>query len=609
MKTTTILFLVIFTCCNVNFSQSTCDAAGNTQALNTQVQWVLSYSEAKNPKWITAFKPVLTEMQRIFPQPPKGLYMRNTIASLMNYEAASPSEVHSYKGYFAIRNLYCNRPNGVNNIHPAEDPESFVHFMINTFPQGFSDEFQNLRTGNLRIAENPNGMKGIYNFNERDEQTLIGWYFSENKGLPFRRLSKAELAQKFRDYWLNKLDARIKELETALAKTPKTIAETNASPYLSSKDKESINQANRNADVQRKKDIETAKTQREDCLRRTEAIIKLPDSKSDAKVEFINSSVYEPERLDAPNGKYVYVENKDFFNKNLPKWQPQYVIAWFERYDNSAAQLAFSQKFDKEFDYNVVRKLVGMQPLANAQTISNMGDSPGGYTSGKVDNTITSETSGVLFSDDFANSTVGQSPNKWTVSNNTAIVKKTDATGNWLAMKKAGLFFPDYAVLVLPKEFTFEFDLSWNKDISYYSPNFLVHIGAAPYDNTLKRYDRQVVNINSYTSAPMERAELWIDPYWNSYGYFGMETYDARGGFLKNKKDKTPIFYKDKNKVRVKLVRNGSMLTVYFNNTKVMEEAFLGENIRWNFLGFGLTNAPNADEKDEFYLSNISLSK
>lgn len=609
--------LVVLLSLNSTYGQL-CDEAGKAQALNTQMQWVLSHSEVKNPKWITALNPILTEMQRVFPQPPKGLYMRNTITTLMNYEAASPKDIHRYKGYFAIRNIFCQRAGGMNKFYPAEDPEAFVYFDINEmFSGGLSDEFQNLKVGDLRLAENPNGIKGIYEFNENDEQKFIGWYFSENKGLPFRRLSKGELAQKFREYWVNKLDARIKELETALGKTPKSNAEISASPYLSAKNKEEIIKTNLNADVQRKKDIEFAKSQREDCLRRADLMMKATDSKSDARVTFLNPNIYEPEKLEAPTGKgkYVYVENRDFFDQKLPKWQPQFILAWMDRYDNSAAQLAFSQKFENEFDFNVIRKLVGMQPLAKVPTISNLGSTEGGYTSGKVDNanaenSASESTNGVLFSENFANSALGQAPTKWTVSNDPAIVRNdTGQSGNWLTVKKAGLFFPDYSTLLLPTNFTLEFDLSWNKNISYYSPNFVLHLGAARYDNTLKRYDRQQVNLNSYTSARMERVELWIDPHWNNNGYFGLEVYDAAGGFLKNKRDKTPIFFKDKNKVRVKIVRNGSMLSLYFNDTRVMEEAVLGENIRWNFFGFGLTNAPNAEADDEFYLSNIRLLK
>lgn len=108
----------------------------------------------------------------------------------------------------------------------------------------------------------------------------------------------------------------------------------------------------------------------------------------------------------------------------------------------------------------------------------------------------------------------------------------------------------------------------------------------------------------------MERVALWIDPHWNNeYGRYGLQVFDARGGYKLDKADKTQIYYKDKNLVKVKLVRSGPRLAVYFNGTKMTEDAVLGESTLWNFFGFGLSSAPNADPSDEFYVSNIRLSK
>ena len=79
MRNRTYLQLVLTICLitmsfNYSFSQSICDAIGKAQTLNTQMQWVYSYADVKNPNWKTAFKPILTEMQRVFPQPPKGIF-------------------------------------------------------------------------------------------------------------------------------------------------------------------------------------------------------------------------------------------------------------------------------------------------------------------------------------------------------------------------------------------------------------------------------------------------------------------------------------------------------------------------------------------------------
>jgi hypothetical protein len=600
------MFFVLL-CSKVSYGQL-CDEAGNAKALNTQTNWVLDYRDVPNKNWVTAIKPILAEMQRVFPQPPKGLSMRNSVFSFIDLEA-TPNEVHRYQGYFVIRNLVCNRMSGMNRIQPKEGPESNVYFTINEMPSNLADEFEHLRTGDYRIVENPNGIKTLYNFNEKGEQEFMGWYFSENKGLPFRRLSKGELAQKFREYWVKKLDYRIKELETMLANTEKNIAEIAARTNVSAKQNQELIQAIRKADVERKKDLATAKAQREDCLRRTDAITKSPDAKSDARVTMALAS-YETAELDEKfsRGQYVMVENKDFFDKKLPKWQPQFILASMLRVDNSEAQIAFNNKFENEFDFNVLRKMVGMSPMAKAVTISGMGGTVGSEPDKKTETPNVESANGVMFSEDFSNAALEQKPPRWTVSNDTATVKNIEEQpGKWLALKKEGLFYPDFSLLVLPSKFTLEFDVSWNKNISYNSPNFVFHIGEAPYDNTLKSYDKEQIN----QSMEMNRIELWLDPHWNSAGRYGFTRYNNRGGYIKEISDKTSAFYKQDNRVRVKIVRDGARMTVYLNDKTTLQDPkiALDENIRWNFFGFGLWGGGNADAMDEFYLSNIRLTK
>jgi hypothetical protein len=604
-------FVVLFSF-NIAHGQL-CDEAGNAKALNTQTQWVLDSKEARNKNWVTAFKPILMEMQRVFPQPPKGLFLRNSYSSLIDL-AASPNEIHRYQGYFAIRHLICFRSGGMNKFVPFDDPESFVYFNINRLDRFLSEDFPNLRTGDLRIVENPNGIKSLYDFNENGEQTFIGWYFSENKGLPFRRLSKAELAQKFWEYRVTELDHQIISLEKPSTNVEKEIADTNANPYLTEANKQKIIEglrqseaARTKADVEKNKTIETLKAQRENIIRRTEAMQKAPDAKSDARVTLLTNNIND---LEAPvgKGKYVFVENKDFFNQKLPKWQPQFILVRHHRYDKYPGQADFNNKFENEFDFNAVRQLVGMQPMAKAATITGMGGTVGSEPGKKSENSNTESANGVMFAEDFANATLEQKPPNWTVSNDTAIVKNIDdADGKWLALKKSGLFYPDFSLLLLPNKFTLEFDVRWNKKISYNSPNFLFHIGEARYDNTVKRYDKEQVN----PAMPMNRIEIWLDPHWNYTGRYGLTRYDNRGGYLKDISDKTSAFYKEANLVRVKIVRDGARIRVYLNDKATLEDPkiALDENIRWNFFGFGLWGGDNAEKLDEFYVSNIRLTK
>ncbi len=623
-----ITSLIVFFLMSVNLAhgQSFCDAAGDATADNASLPW-RARPETRSGNWATAMKPVIAEMQRLFPQSPKGLELTYGIYDAMGIQTAPPNALQYYEGFFMIKDIVCYKDQGKNVIGPEGETGNWIYFRVNDF-KGFAvngntgdlvlsgTELRLNLSGNIRIEENKNGMTNIYFFNENNEQQFSGWYFSERKALPYRRVSRSEFAQSYREYWLKKIDEEIKRLEGVLATSQKTFSRVSTEKgIMTDAEKQKFFQSLREGDQKTQRAIDENKARRSDAIRFTDTVLKATDLRSEAFISNFNEIFNQPSEIrfgtGGGRGKFAYVANQDFYDPKLPKWQPQVVVVQHRQEGDSPAKVAFAKKFEDEFDFNVIRKMVGMKPLPKSPTISAMGDTPIRNTGKPTPETASNGDSGGSYFEDFANATVGLAPGKWTVSNITGIVKKPSGQpGNWLAMSKEGLFFPDYAVLALPNSFTMEFDVTWTKNISYYSPSFYFHLGAAPYDNTLKRYDRALVNLNAYTSSRMERVALWIDPHWNNeQGRYGLQVFDARGGYKLDKADKTKIFYKDRNFVKVKLVRQGSLLSIYFNGTKMTEDAVLSENIRWNFFGFGLDNAPNADPSDEFYVSNIRLTK
>lgn len=608
------------------YGQSVCDAAGNSIARNTTFPLRIR-PETKSGNWANTMKPVIQEMQRLFPQPPKGLEITYGIFDAMGIKNSSPNDIQYYEGFFMIKDIVCLLYRGKNEIEPESVTGNWIYFRVNDFKKfavnGNKEDFLLVGTdlslnlnGDIRIVENSNGMKNIYFFNENNEESFGGWYFSDKNVLPYRRISKFEFAQSYRQYWNRKIDKEIKRLEDTLITSQKTFSRVSAEKgIMSEAEKQNFIKSLRESDEKTKQAIELNKSKRKDTNRFTEAIINSADSNSEAHIINFNEIFNQPSEIQFGNGrgkgKFVYVANQNFYDPKLPKWQPQIVIVELRQDGNSPAKVEFVKRFEEEFDFNVIRKMVGLKPLPKSPTISGIGNTPIKNSKNPPSERQLNEVIDESFFENFADDKIGQSPLKWTVSNSNAVIKNNiGIAGNWLSINKEGLFFPDYAVFALPKNFTLEFDVSWNKGISYYNPSFYFHLGAAPYDNTLKRYDRALVNLNSYTSSRMERVAIWIDPHWNNeQSQFGFQVFDNRGGYITNKSDKTKLFYRDRNLVKVKLVRKGSTLSVYFNDSKMFEELVLNENIRWNFFGFGLSNAPNANPGDEFYLSNISLTK
>jgi hypothetical protein len=616
-KRNLIVLLFLLLCTEVS-AQRCAEAAA------TELPWRLR-SETRSSTWGTFMRPVISEMQRLFPKPPAGLELTYGIYDAMGGPSRFTSGIQYYEGFFMIKDIVCENMNGVKKILPEGETGNWLYFRANDF-RNLLNNFANstsitlstnefpLYSANIQLVENENGMMSVYVYNARDEQKFAGWYFAAKKQLPIRKITRKELAQSYRAFWVKKLEEDIKRLEALLVSSKKAYARVSADPGgMSKQDQEKSLKSILDGDATINEIITRERNQIADCKQRMERMIQSPDAGEPVKVNNINDLSYDPETMmnTGDKGQFVYVEDEEWFNKKLPKAQPQFIVSYFRRPEVSPAKTAFSNKVELNFDWNIIRKMVGMAALSKPLTITEMGNSPAEYTTGSVPMGTGKPTTanGIYFTENFEKAPEGMAPPKWVVSNNTAIIKK-ETNNKWLAMKKEGLFFPDYAVLQLPSSFTLEFDLRWNAAISYYSPEFLVHIGAARYDNTLKRYDREQVNVNSYTSGYMERICLAIDPHWNDASRYGMQVFDKRGGYLYDKSNTTNIFYKDRNEVHVKLKREGTKLRVYFNEEQVTElPDALKEDIRWNFIGFGLRRGTNALPDDEFYIGNISLTK
>jgi hypothetical protein len=611
-----ILFLLALCCQSLAAQYHCAEAAAKT------IPWQMR-PETKTGEWAKYLKPMFAEMQRLFPQPPPGLQVTYGIydAKGRNYERFSTS-TDFYEGFLMIKDIVCENHNGEHKVLPEGEtgcwfytrPNDFRNLMTN-FLNGTvmylpGTEFP-LFSGDIRLVENDKGMMSVYVFNKDGEQQFAAWFFSARKALPIRKVSKKELAQAYRNSKLKELEERNKSLQKTLTASKEGYKRVQAnSNYPTPGEKEKVLQSFIDGDKKIVDIIEQNRAEMDKCRQQTDAMMRAANADAPAYESEMNDLMFGPEKKTDKNSqsRFVYVEDENYFNKTLPKAQPQFIVAYLRRQDITPAKTAFIKKIEDVFDWNVLRKIVGAPALPQPLTISEMGDSPGGYTSGTLPAAnATTVSTDKNYREDFSASVTGKPPAKWTVSNSSAIVKEVDGK-KCLAIKNTGLFFPDYAVLQLPQNFILSFDLSWNPGISYYSPDFMFHIGAAVYDNSLKRYDRQQVNVNSYTSARMERICLWMDPHWNSNGRSGMQVFDSRGGFLFDKSNKATQFFKDKNQVNVKMVRQDARLTVYFNGDQVWDlPDAMQANIRWNFFGCGLGNAPNADPADEFYITNLQL--
>lgn len=589
-------------------------AAQKCDAANSQTVWQ-ERPETRSGAWANGLRSIHQEMKRVFPQPPKGLEVTYGIYDAMGKDLAPAGVTDYFEGFYMIKDIVCEGGRAV----PQGATGSWIYFRVNDFALSMAGRSSNLKlvangaetpivpARDIRLVESRNGLTGIYVFNEDNQQQLTGWMVSSLKKPPFRRISRAELGGAMRAFWTKKFDEDVARLKRSIAQSKISEDRVRRDSSMSAADKESFLKSLRESDRQSQAAIDRFESQRGEMMKLTEALMRGPDANADAFVRGLADYDFNPANYSATgDGFHLYVEDRSAYDQRLQKSQPQLIVASFTRDTSSAAKIAMTRKFEKEFDFNAVRRAVLVNPLEAAITIEDIGSTPGGTLTGPV-SPSEKLPAGTLFEADFGAMPAGKSPQNWTMSKTSAIVRN-DGEGNLLMLREAGLYYPDWATLALPQKFSIEFEVSWPKEISYYSQDFVFHLGAANYDNALKLYDRAQVAPNAYTSARMPRLQLWIDPHWNGNGRWGIDLFDARGGYVYRKSDKTDIWFKDKNNIRVRITRDGGALGIYFNDKLVVSEpGIMTENVRWNFFGFGLTEAPNAAESDRFYLGNVRV--
>lgn len=585
-------------------------------AADAQTQWQIR-NEAKVGEWANGLRPVHQEMQRVFPKPPAGLEVTHGIFDAMGKQTAPAGITQYYEGFYMIKDMVCEG----GKVVPQGATGAWIYFRVNDFGYYMGNGGSNLKFLNggvetpivlardIKLVESRNGLTGIYLFNEKNQQELTGWLVTSIRKPPFRRLSRAELGASMRAFWTKKFDEDIARLERSIAQSKVSGDRVRNDSSMSAKDKDSYFKSLAESDRQSQLAIDRLQSQRAQMTKLTDGMMRGPDANADAFIRGLADYDFNPANYAATgDGLHAYIEDRTVYDPRLPKSQPQMIVASFRRDGQSAAKLAMIRKFEKEFDFNAVRRAVSASPLQAAITIEDIGSTPGDSLTGPIASTE-KLPAGTLFEDEFDRTPEGKAPANWTLSQSSAIVRN-DGEGKRLTLREAGLYYPDWATVALPQKFTIEFDVSWPKEISYYSQDFVFHLGAANYDNAVKLYDRAQVAPNSYTSARMPRLMLWIDPHWNNEnGRWGIDLFDARGGYAYRKSDKTQIWFKDKNSIKVKITRNGAALGIYFNDKLVVSEpGIMTETVRWNFFGFGLTEAPNALKGDQFYLGNIKVS-
>lgn len=204
--------------------------------------------------------------------------------------------------------------------------------------------------------------------------------------------------------------------------------------------------------------------------------------------------------------------------------------------------------------------------------------------------------------EDFAQDAVGDFPARWNTNSTGEVVNIDGKEGKWLMLNKEGVFLPEF-VNNLPENFTLEFDVTCNKDLSYYSTAFAVVMA------NLKS-QKDFTNWKAYHSTNRNGTMFWLHPQaaGGSRGHSGYSSWLSGAEEMKNEAE-TNLFHgkSGKNFVHISIWRQKQRMRVYIDAEKVWDiPRAYSSDIKYNSILFQLGGF-NV-ETDRYFVGNIRLA-
>lgn len=613
-RTNTIIsfFLCLLVWCQKGYTQASCK---DFDLLNVPGKWNWKLSGSSNPVspqlW-TICDPINKEFQRIMPKAPDGAIAYSFMidggpGTFYNLKRGA----RYYRNYFMVKDYECNlKPNPV--AQPEGTTGCWVYFDVNNhnsygkqLPGGIElmiDNFRYLYHTEIWTELDANGNRLLYS--RSDGRTIVneGYLFSASKRLPYRKITRKELYESYKNFHEKRLEKEIERYEKA--------AKKDQAEYDRLPNDQKQQQSYRLKSVEEaKKSMAFFVAQKEKMNKWYAVAIKEPGLTEFANPEQIAVGQFDPEKLkSAPGlGRPVWVDDISFYDTTKPATQPQLIFLHYRRQDEDLPKKNFMDKFFAGFNLDLLYKMVGdtLKKPGKFNVISSSIDDTKKTTRQQQESNASSSL-------DMNNTAIDQYPTDWRGMKNIRVEKYEGK--KWLAMTKDGYWYPRQYNKEIKDGFSLTFDLCWNPQISYYSGLFTVTLGEVVYDNARQEYnveDGGSAGLSMYQSytGDFNRIALWFDPHWNGGGSLTIYSYD-RSETVRSKTQVTlPNFFKDKNKHQITIERKGFDLLVFDNGNKIaaMQDVFIKE-VKYNLFTFSRYKGNGAGkEMDVFYVDGVKV--
>jgi hypothetical protein len=566
-------------------------------------QWVWQKGKSIN-QWITT-TPIQKELQRIFQPLPDGIHATYSIA-VGDYTAAGTGTPKWYGPYLMLKKYEYN--SFTKAIKQEGETGCWIYFQANTvdglhwsMPGRVTDVTFNggddhLFVCNLKLETDANGNQVLYTSSYGEKNLMAGYCFSANKKIPARRITRKELFTSYKIRmdkvwceWIAKYEKMIAEDEKKYnTLAPEEKKEQNYWPELIEKNKKELNQF---------------KQKKAALVQWYTAKMQSNNLDAPAVVERLSENI-EVEKLDVPEGFNVWVNDASFFDKAKPADAPQFIFLHVRRQDSDLPKKLFVDRFSDAFNLDILCKMVG----ETAKKPTSVNTMTASLSTAKTETKTQQDREGPV-SINFQKDAAGSFPSAWNGMKNIGVQEYSNS--KWLAMHKAGYWYPKQFNKTIEDGFILSFDLEWNTAISYYSGLFAVTIAQMQYDNVMQGFktagnERDYYSFYDAYASNFNRIVVQFDPYFNYGGQVQVIGYDINNIAVINQKVLLPNFYKEKNKHQLQISRIGNKLIVKDNGSVAIEvdNAFTG-NIRYNAYIFSRYRSSNEEETDMYYLNNV----
>lgn len=581
-------------------------------------KWVWKYDQKNgginNPApaqlWATC-EPITKELQRMMPVVPDGAIAHTIMTeggTGTYYQFAKGPRYYQY--YLMIKDYECiMHPNAI--VQPEGETGCWIYMDVNnhkeygyTLPGGSDvlfDENRRLYLVNAWLEADANGNLLLYTQTQKEGAFKRGFVFTEKGRIPYRKITRKELFSSYKSFHEKRLNKEIARFEAIVVKNDQQYnalsaaqkKEQNYWPGIMERDK---------------KVLQGYKEEKEKVERWYASAMQQPRLGDTAYAQQIASWAFEPEKLDAPAGEGypVWTDDIDFYDRNKPANQPQYIFLWYRHQDQDLPKKNFMEQFTGKFNLDVLWKMIGAAPRK-----------PGGVNtilSSFVDEkTVTKtaqDTKGPQFFS-FNDTEEGKYPKGWRGKQNATVQMHNGS--KWLALENDGYWFPRQYNQEIKDGFSLSFNLEWPEKIPYYSGLFTVTFSEIKYDNVAENYvmDENLRNYWSFYDSyagNFNRVVLWFDPHWNDVGLLDLYVFDRNENRLLTQRIKLPSFYKEKNRHQLKIERRGNGIVVTDNGQQVADipNVFVG-TVRYNLYTFSKYKGNKQGESgDVFYLNNVA---